>query len=99
MGKMRALWHGETPLAEAIWTWAVFWGVVVNLVTSGLYWVLAVNDMHPVLLVPAYFLPLPFNVFVCVAVWRSAARFDGPPAQAELARWGTLSGMLVLSLT
>ena len=48
---------------------------------------------------PAYFLPLPYNLFVCVAVWRSAARYAGPAHWAEVARWGTLAGMLVLSLT
>lgn len=99
MRKLKALWYGEVPLAEAFWHWAVFWGVLANLVTSGLFWVLAVNDLHPALLAPTYLMPLPYNVFVCVAVWRSAAGYDGPAQHAELARWVTLLGAVLMSAT
>ena len=77
----------------------MFWGVIVNLGTSVLFWVLAASDVPSVLLAPAYLLPLPYNVFVCIAVWRSADRYAGPARHAALARWGTLAGMIALSLT
>lgn len=99
MKKARALWRGEVSLTEAFWHWAVFWGVLANAVTSALFLVLVLNDMHPALLVPAYLLPLPYNVFVCVAVWRSAAAYGGPAHHAELARWITLLGAILLSAT
>jgi hypothetical protein len=99
MRRLAALWRGEVGLAEAVWQYAVFWGLVVNILTSALFWVLALNQAHAALLIPAYLLPLPYNLLVVVAVWRSAGRYAGPRHLAELARWGTLAGMLLLSAT
>ena len=33
-----------------------------------------------------YFLPTPYNLFMVVAVWRSAGRYEGPDHWADLAR-------------
>lgn len=99
MRRLTAVWRGEVALGEMVWLYAVFWALVVNIVTSGMFWALAIADAHPALLVPAYLLPLPYNAFVVVAVWRSAARYDGPRHVAGLVRLGTLVGMIALSVT
>jgi hypothetical protein len=46
-----------------------------------------------------YALSVPYNILAGVGVWRSAARYDGPAAHAELARIVVVVVMLLLSLT
>ena len=54
MKSMCRLWRGELPLAEAFWRWAVTGGLLVNMVSSGLFLVLLAND-RPVLALLAGF--------------------------------------------
>lgn len=93
------LWRGELALVQAFWTWAVFGGLLVNGVTSGLFLVLAVNDRLVLALIAGYAVSIPYNIFVSVGVWRCAGRYRGERRWAELARIVTIAGMAVLSLT
>jgi hypothetical protein len=80
------LWRGEIPLARAFWTYAIVYGGILNLLaTAGAFALIADDAATPWVLV-AYFLPVPYNVFVVIAVWRSAARYEGAQHWAELAR-------------
>ncbi|MDP6707480.1 MAG: hypothetical protein QF893_14135 [Alphaproteobacteria bacterium] len=88
---------GEIPLAEAFWHYAVGYGLLLNIVTSALFLILIGNDADPVLLVLTFLLPVPYNVLIVVAVWRSANRYAGPPRWAEIARFGTVLWMLALT--
>lgn len=45
----------------------------------------------------AFTLPKPYNIFVAVAVWRSAGRYEGPETHAELARIVTV--ILMIGMT
>ncbi len=94
---IRRLWAGEVPLAEAFWHYAVGYGFLLNVVTSGLFLILIGYDADPVLLVLTFLLPLPYNVLAVVAVWQSANRYAGPPRWAEIARFGTVIWMLALT--
>ena len=49
------------------------------------------------LLVAAFLLPIPYNLLVGVAVWRSADRYQGPQRWADLARAASLVWLLVLT--
>ena len=82
----RRLWAGELSLHDAFWHYAVWYGLAVNVLTSVAYLILYVKDASPWLQVSIYFLPLPYNLLVLVAVWRSAARYDGDPKWADWAR-------------
>ena len=95
--QIRDLWHGAVPLDQAVWWYAVAYGLAVNLLTSLLFLVLLVNDAATPLLVIAFVSPIPFNLFVLVAVWRSADRYQGPRKWADLARVGTLIWMIILT--
>jgi hypothetical protein len=99
MGELRRLWSGELPLVRAFWTYAVFLGVAVNLVTSGLFLALMAAEQPLAALVAGYGVSLPYNIVATVGVWRAAGRHEGDPLHAELARTVTLVGMLLLSLT
>jgi hypothetical protein len=91
------LWEGRVPLKETFWRYAVVYGLLVNLVTSLLFLALLVKDAVPVLLAAAFVLPIPFNLFLIVAVWRSADRYRGPGKWADRARVGAAIWLLILS--
>jgi hypothetical protein len=99
MAKLRSLWLGELPLGDAFWTWAIGIGLLVNLTTSALFLALVTADRPWAALFVGYALSVPYNVVTVVGVWRSAARYQGPAAHAELARIVTVFVMLLLSVT
>ena len=97
--ELKRLWTGEVPLPEAFWWYGIAWALAVNVTTSVLFFALYTKDASPLLLVPAYILPLPVNLFILVAVWRSAGRYDGPAKWATWARLGTLAWVMLLCAT
>ena len=99
MRKLRALWFGDLPLGEAFWTFAIGIGLLVNLVTCGLFLTLITFDRPWAALFVGYVLSVPYNVVALVGVWRSAARYEGHAGLADLARIVTVVAMLLLSLT
>jgi hypothetical protein len=99
MSTLHRLWHGEVPLPQAFWTWAVFGGIAVNGLTSILFLTLLMNEQTVAAFVVGYALSVPYNAFVTVGVWRSAARYDGERRWADLARLVTVVGMTLLSIT
>ena len=94
---IKSLWAGEVPLREAFWTYAVAYGLILNMSTSALFLVVAAMGANAWVLVPVFLLPVPYNFFMIVAVWRSAGRYQGSKDWADLARILTLLGMLLLS--
>ncbi len=99
MKKLRALWSGDLPLGEAFWTWAVAVGLPLNLTTSLAFLVLMTADQLLPALFAGYVLSVPYNVVAVVGVWRSAARYQGEPRHADLARVATAALILLLTLT
>ncbi len=95
----RRLWRGELPLGRAFWTYAVFGGLIVNMTTSALFLVLAMNHLIIAALIAGYAVSVPYNLIVLVGVWRSAGRYQGERIHADLARIVTLGLMAVLSVT
>jgi hypothetical protein len=98
MTRLRALWSGDLPLGEAFWTYAVWVGLAVNLVTTLLLLALIAADRPWAGLFVGYGMAIPYNVVALVGVWRSAARYQGKPIHAELARIVTPVLMAALSL-
>lgn len=83
---LRKLWAGRMPLPRAFWEFAVFYGFVLNLVTTVATFGLLALKVPEAVAMTVFFLPLPYNLFVLVAVWRSAARYQGPAHWANAAR-------------
>ncbi len=92
------LWHGELALQNAFWNWAVFGGLVINIVTTALFLFLITADRPISAFIVGYAFPVPYNVIVLVGVWRSAERFTGERRWADLARIVTVIGMVLLSV-
>ena len=99
MMKLRALWRGELSLDEAFWTWLVTIGLVINVASSLLFLTLITLDRPWAALLVGYGLSVPYNFLAVVGVWRSAARYQRPSLNADLARGVSLVLMAVLSVT
>lgn len=93
------LWRGEVPLFNAFWDWALIGGLIVNVSTTIACLALVLYDRPIEAAIVGYLFSVPYNVFITVAVWRSAARYKGNPRWATMARVATVIGMTVLSLT
>jgi hypothetical protein len=93
--RLRRLWRGEEPLPRAFWVYAVFYGTFANTVTTIAMFAAVAADAPVWLAVVIHFLPLPYNVLVVVAVWRSAQRYHGPDHWPMLARIGVVVWALV----
>ena len=98
MKNLNRLWHGELELRDAFWNWAVFGGLIVNVVTTALFLFLIMADRPISALIVGYAFPVPYNAIVVVGVWRSAGRFAGERRLAEYARIVTVIGMVLLSI-
>jgi hypothetical protein len=83
---VRRLWAGEVPLASAFWSYAIIGGTALNLATTLLAMALVAMDAPAVVAVIVFALPIPYNLLVLVAVWRSASAYQGPRLLADLAR-------------
>lgn len=75
------LWSGRVPLADAFWTYAIFWGFLINMATTLVSLALIVADVPAWTAAVAHFASLPWNLLVLVAVWRSAG---GPAVSQQL---------------
>ena len=84
--RLATLWAGEVPLGEVFWTYAVAGGLLVNAVGTTLYlWALSAGASLLFIYLPMA-APIPYNLFMLVAVWRSAGRYAGPRERADVAR-------------
>ena len=99
MNHLSRLWHGELALQNAFWNWAVFGGLIVNVVSSALFLFLITADRLIMALIVGYAFSLPYNLIVLVGVWRSAERYAGDRRWADLAQIVTVVGMVLLSVT
>lgn len=98
MGGLPRLWAGDLPLDEAFWTYAVLYGLAINVLSSLAFLALITAERPILALLAGYGPSVPYNVVVVVGVWRSATR-AGPSARADLYRILTLIGMVLLTVT
>ena len=96
--RIKHVWNGDLPLRETFWQYAVFYGLFVNVLTDVLFYALLVNDANVGLLALAFAIPIPYNIFVVVAVWRSAGHYPGPDRWKDFARFGTVTWIVFLTL-
>ena len=92
------LWNGRVPLARAFWDYAIIYGSFANLLATGAGLAMIVLGWPALLAVVVYFLPMPYNFLMVVAVWRSAARYQGDAIWAQLARGAILIWAAIATL-
>lgn len=99
MSAIGRLWAGEMPLLDAFWIWAVLGGLIVNIVTSGLFVGFMMAERPILAVLFGYGLSLPYNFIATVGVWRAADRFAGDRRIAEGMRLVTAVAMILMSVT
>lgn len=67
-------WHGQVPLTVLLWRDMIGVGTLINLVATVLALAAMVQGAHPALALALHFAPLPYNVFLFAALWRSPHR-------------------------
>ncbi|MCG8508790.1 MAG: hypothetical protein MI741_06135 [Rhodospirillales bacterium] len=83
---VRALWRGERPLWEVFWWYTMVFGTLLNLLTTIGFFFLVYLGAPYLVAIAEFALPIPYNIFMVVAVWRSAGNYSGPPIRAQLAQ-------------
>lgn len=66
-------WRGERAATTLFWTDIVVVASLLNLLASFAALMLAALHAPTALAVAVYFAPLPYNLFLCLALWRHAA--------------------------
>jgi len=97
--RVRALWLGEAPLGVAFWWYAIMVGTLLNVVATLLFVALSAAGAPDGIAAIAFLLPVPYNLFAVVAVWRSAGRYAGPPLHVLLARLAVILWAIAASFT
>ena len=92
---VRRLWRGAVPLGQAFWSFAMLGGTALNLAATLLAMAALAMDAPGALAVLIFALPIPYNLLVLVAVWRSAAVYQGRRLWADLARMAILIWAIV----
>lgn len=82
-GHFRRLWRGEGPLWRVLFLDMLLRGTLLNLCAFGLTLTLIASDAPEWGVICAALLPLPYNLFLCTAVWRASAGKDDVLATAS----------------
>lgn len=99
MAELGRLWRGELSFARALWGYVVIYGLVINLLMSGLALAVYALTGSAVLLAAFHLGALPYNILACVGAWRSAASMSVSESQivvARLAVIGLFAGLAFL---
>ena len=95
--RVEDLWRGRVSLNVTFLHFAVLYGLLLNAATSMLFLYLITSKAGLPILIASFLLPIPYNIFVIVAVWRSAGRYSGPAEWVDWARFGTVLWMVFLT--
>lgn len=88
---LKALWRGELPLQVAFWHYAIYYGLIINVIATTISIVLLVVDAPIVLALIVHLVPLPYSVVAAFGVWRSADRYGKRDKFANFTRIGVLA--------
>jgi hypothetical protein len=75
-------WRGQVPLPRLFWLDMIGVATAVNLLASLAALILLAQKVDPRLAVALHFAPLPYNLFLFMAVWRSPQRSAWTSAMA-----------------
>ena len=67
-------WRGDVPLSRVFWRDMLGVGTFINLLVSVIALILAARGLDLRMAVALHFSPLPYNLFLCMVLWRSPHR-------------------------
>lgn len=85
-------WQGQVPAVLLFWRDIVLVGSLVNLTTTFLALMLAAQGVATAIAVAVHFAPLPYNLFLCAALWRHPGRTTAQSGATGL--WLALATLL-----
>lgn len=98
MELIRDLWRGDIPLVKTYWLFGVVPGIIFNLTFTYIHYrgeifasgsgALFVLGFFPVYLI--------YSGFICMAIWRSANKYQGMKRYAILAKASVIFGVMAL---
>ncbi|CDX49557.1 conserved exported hypothetical protein [Mesorhizobium plurifarium] len=77
----RMRWRREVPLDRLFWRDMLLAGTILNVASSALALILLGLKLPLGLVLGVHFLPVPYNIFLTIAVWRTAEKSGGLKAQ------------------
>lgn len=92
------LWSGRISLPRAFWEYAVVYGTLLNLITTFASLAALAAGAGGIAALAIYFLPLPYNLLIVVAVWRSAETYRGPVIWRQLSRIAVIVWAVIVSI-
>jgi hypothetical protein len=91
MQRLKLLWLGYLPLEVAFWQYAIFYGLLFNVVATVIALFLVVLDVPIAIPIIVHLLPVPYSIMTLTGVWRSADRYGSPGNFAFFARIAALA--------
>jgi hypothetical protein len=89
----RSRWNGKVPLDRLFWRDMMLVGTGLNIASSAAALVLLGLKMPLALVLAVHFSPVPYNIFLAMAVWRTAEKIVG--AKASLLMLGSALWLIV----
>ncbi|MDX8453396.1 hypothetical protein RFM98_11560 [Mesorhizobium sp. VK9D] len=80
-GFFRTRWRGVAPLDRLFWRDMLLVGTILSIASSALALILLGLKLSLWLVLTVHFLPVPYNIFLTIAVWRTAEKAGGFRAQ------------------
>ncbi|TJV71236.1 MAG: hypothetical protein E5X76_16725 [Mesorhizobium sp.] len=77
----RTRWRGEAPLDRLFWRDMLLVGTILNVASSVLALILLGLKLPLWLVLAVHFLPVTYNIFLTIAVWRTAEKRGGLKAR------------------
>ncbi|UVK56397.1 hypothetical protein DBIPINDM_003001 [Mesorhizobium sp. AR02] len=84
---LRSRWLGEVPLDRLFWRDMMLVGTGINIASSVAALILLGLKMPLGVVLTVHFAPVPYNIFLTIAVWRTAEKSGG--AKASLVMLGS----------
>lgn len=79
-GFFRARWQGLVPLDRLFWRDLILVGTAINVASSVAAIVLLTLKLPLALVLAVHFAPVPYNIFLTFAVWRTTEKATGAKA-------------------
>ena len=79
-GFFRSRWQGQVPLDRLFWRDMVVVGTAINIASSVAALILLGLKLPLALVLALHFAPVPYNMFLAFAVWRTAEKTGGGKA-------------------
>lgn len=93
-GFLAARWHGQVPLSRLLWWDVAVIGTLVNVATTFAALALLAMKGSTAAALAVHFSALPYNLFLLLAVWRTAEKTT--PATAWLVQLGATAWLLLV---